>query len=561
VQHAPRNADSNDATPEGNENVQELVGFVNKYALKPSVDTSAAAPGTAAPAKRVQPSRSSKGKLVRPSMERLSYRPAKAANTSSDPYALEQFASPSPPPKRKRDEVEGTISEKRPPSVPESEQEAAPENRSAPKKRGKLQRIKKTTKQAQIPRRKENKGPAQETTEVAAPGGARLAAPEEILDIPEPSRSTTQRTARGTKKPSESTQPSRPVAGEDQTEISIQEPSTNRGDEDAVANDRVFGQKARLRAVAVEAKAIISQAFGSLTTNGSTIGNMCKVASHGILEAMKSRDGDLAAHRERFDDTLDDIFGLVDEMTPKDPGLMRHIDRKRVVQDIYVHIAPWLAFLTYRALQLYEAEAAGEDKDISPACAKRLEVMTTLIVESHDRVRNWKIAPVTTEPITKRTQAGIIAPLRRVMIVLMSVVNASERQQKNEEKVMLARREIASRRPREEQKRRQQQEQIERNNIWRELRISRMIVENDPWRLQKLRSPPEHEPEPDLDANNEPFERVDVFNARNGTARLHPHKRVQLEDWEDSQLDALVDALREFPRKSKSRARTSSNTS
>lgn len=331
--------------------------------------------------------------------------------------------------------------------------------------------------------------------------------------------------------------------GHNQANGRTEGPNEPEEDEDV---DRVFDQKHRLAKIFTKADEILGERARTKTKEGQEIATKCEKAVEILTQAADAENEDALVHPDDLHNVLKDVFYDLNTLTKGDPPFGA---KKLITHDMYLNIIPEVVTLLEATLLTYDLAAARTDDDeISYDHACTLEAIIHAILQAHAKVLSWKVQSIVAGSI-QRVKHDIIAPLKDVKNAIHRAITDMEQEKAAQEARLAQRQEEKRRKQSQLEKRKREFEQHRRDDIWRELRIMRMFVETDPGMVEKLRAGQEDDEELNVDANDQEFERVDAFGARNGSLRCASRCKIQLDDWPDEDLDELVNALRGFPGK------------
>ncbi|KAK8158040.1 hypothetical protein BKA80DRAFT_280346 [Phyllosticta citrichinensis] len=200
------------------------------------------------------------------------------------------------------------------------------------------------------------------------------------------------------------------------------------------------------------------------------------------------------------------------------------------MQDLHAFIFPALVRSLYGTIDLFDHFFGRPDGSMPAAYANHIAYFAGAIIKLGDRVRKSTRSPAAHLKLKQPVNNHLIAPLRAWHKELRGALQrlAAKEQREADRQEDRRRDELAVQRRAEQEQR--LAEQQPRREDWRRLHVLRMKVEPDPrcWKhLRHVELPKHQDDEADraidnVDANGEPFDRIDAFDHR-GAAAHHQH--------------------------------------
>lgn len=256
----------------------------------------------------------------------------------------------------------------------------------------------------------------------------------------------------------------------------------------------------------------------------------------------------VAAEEAVTSETDLELRTLVKSVSTKSRDIVRDSewDNKKTVRDLHVHALPKLTILLQVLLEFYSAELSVGQLKVS------LTLMRT-IVDLGEKVEKAKSEFTLPFPF-KEIRRGIVSNVRQALKEFEDRITEFESRRKAQ--IRKAKHEDHLRQREEEE----MQTQLKEKEVqawrarWSSLHCDRLIAEFQKTRLlpaatlRHLETPPLTSfiaPDPELDGNGDPMERVEVFGRRHTLPPGHKgtHNAPQ---WTQDESYALVKGLREF---------------
>lgn len=252
----------------------------------------------------------------------------------------------------------------------------------------------------------------------------------------------------------------------------------------------------------------------------------------------------LSNHEDPATD-LAQIGDKVDALHILDEDSRPDFKNEKRSENIYFHLFPNLVNLLRQMISHYEKTDDRESNSpLTTGHLRTVKDLIRLIVDLGDGAKKY-VRPPTELAIVRPVDNGIVAPLKKVHGALNRVILQAQDAKAYKASQQRAAEERALASQREEQAE-QQRAYVKRvRDKWHQLHMERVWAEDGVPTAQKRRHLRTPNPQPEVDNNGDPFERVEVFTPRVGPPPAMVEAARQLV-FTMSELDALSEGLRTY---------------
>ena len=296
----------------------------------------------------------------------------------------------------------------------------------------------------------------------------------------------------------------------------------------------------------------ITRNYKPETDAAASIGELCRAIIK-TYEAFLTLSHD---EIQPFMDTLDEQLHDLEELTKQlDPATEPKKSANALLIDIYTAIIPDMVQVLQAAFNYFGASAAAESRGLSITGVGELCNIAKLIVNVYEPAYVWGRGKLDGMYIVKPVQNKIITPIKKI---IQAFRRQYDKMMREESVHKLALRQMQ--RQKNEEGDRLRQEEAHRRFLERKLRrdelyLARRDAEKSltDVRIRHL-AQPEDWPTTvrslvEVDANGEPYERVELFKPREDFSSQYwaqAFERVEDEPWSDEQEHTLIIGLERF---------------
>ncbi|KAF2837659.1 hypothetical protein M501DRAFT_995642 [Patellaria atrata CBS 101060] len=321
------------------------------------------------------------------------------------------------------------------------------------------------------------------------------------------------------------------------------------------SQDNLFGRKINLRGLYRSIKAVgVSYSQGSKTTRdfeiltevGEEIYRECETMGSSYEAKPRTRD-DIKKALVEVNDVLDDLQNNIASMNFK---------TKELVQDVYTTIVPCLTRVLCHSTNYHNTiiHRGQRDTDLFVSSLRRITRIMKIILDIKQKLHSVTYRP---------RDMGVIKPVKGIFVKLEPIYKGFQRELDiyDSQQEAARRKEKGLRVQQLEEAIRVQREQEQavkdaRRRRWIALHTARLLAEPDARRYGHLAAP-EWPIEPanhyDIDANGEPFDRIEVFPTKSDK-RSSPNWWRMMDDqgWSEEEKEALIFGLARYSSKNRS---------
>ena len=266
------------------------------------------------------------------------------------------------------------------------------------------------------------------------------------------------------------------------------------------------------------------------------------------LQATSSYIGLSDVDEKQVEQCLPNILNLVEELDPDAEDENEDSDTTAATQ-VYLYVFPALIHLLEAAVK-YHCSIIAPDGPNAMLDASRLNSLGEIfgIIETLDQhSKDWKAKPEMSGKLhfVRDMRIKVIVKLRKIANDLRKHAMTLSQMAADFRKRRL---EALAARQQQELERQQEAERLvmkEKTTRLCTLYFERLKIEPDIYRQSKLRTPKFGARRPELDANGEPFERVSMFQERNGSHIPHQWEDGE-QEWQDCENEAIIDGLKTY---------------
>jgi hypothetical protein len=270
------------------------------------------------------------------------------------------------------------------------------------------------------------------------------------------------------------------------------------------------------------------------------------------LQTTSSFSGLSEPDENQVEQSLPDILRLVNELDPDDEDNGEDNDKDDhsiTATQVYLYVFPALVDLLKAAAEYHCSIIASDD----PRAMLGIPGLDSLdkifrIIETLDRhSKSWKAKPKASGKlhVVRDMRNDVITKLKKIAEDLREHAEFQRIHADNIHKQKLEAE--AARRQYELEQRQEAERLVMKEKMARlgNLYFERLKLEPDIYRQPKLRVPKFGHRNPELDANGEPFERISMFQERNGSHIPHGWEDAE-QEWQDCENEAIIDGLKTY---------------
>ncbi|KAI6848309.1 hypothetical protein KC332_g1863 [Hortaea werneckii] len=331
---------------------------------------------------------------------------------------------------------------------------------------------------------------------------------------------------------------------EDPMSSSVQSRGTMHATEDCNGSSRFYGQWPALR----KACRAVDQIGVNVVKNEPQPKRHIKLRNVHIGTILNSCDAVIdrlsaneepAAQLAQVNERIGALYKVTGDFDPT-------IDNVSAAKDVYFHLFPKLAELLRAIVKHYEEldTVEGTRDDLTLGHLKNVVSLVKMILDLGEGAKKYNPRPPSNLALIRPVEIGILAPLKKMNVVLRQVVRSKELEQQSQEtrrhQARLREQELM----REEKLEKWHAEISKVRQKWEFLHNERLYAEGFVGSARKQRHLAPPEPMPEFDHNGIPFDRVEVFKHRIGPSRAAVDASRVV--WSEKQLAALNAGLRKY---------------
>ncbi|KAF2136413.1 uncharacterized protein K452DRAFT_322461 [Aplosporella prunicola CBS 121167] len=338
---------------------------------------------------------------------------------------------------------------------------------------------------------------------------------------------------------------------EDKTAVLVQDDAPQEEDgEDGEVDPALYEHRAELRAI-WNNKRGVEMVRSNRKANGlqiktktvKTLLRKCKALNE-LCDGTSNPDIAEQSEEDKVKTLISRIRTSVNKMDLHDKVDLKNF----LLQEIYAFVFPGLLRVLCNVVDFYVDRYRSDDNSIPTEPLETIVDFTATIIELRERLLTHPTEVPGHLRIVKPVKNGIVAPLKLFLAQLKWCLEKQRTRERNErERLHDKHRRQRMREERAREAAAREPERIRRED-WRLLYIKRMELEPNKFLRYRLEGElSEHWPSnSNIDANGEPFDRVDAFNHRPEVGHRAPALSIASEpEWTDERGAALLEALAE----------------